>query len=111
MKKEIEMKCCCECGDEKPLDEFSKRNKEQGDGYQDNCKVCNALYRHDNREGIRTKAKDYRKKNREARNEYDREYRKSHDFKKYNAEYYAANKVKIAAKRKAKRNEIIAINS
>jgi hypothetical protein len=79
----IKFKVCNDCGESKPLTEFSKKgmNKDGSQKYQPNCKDC--VNKHD--------------KERRETDEY-KEYRKVHGV-----EYRKENKEILATKRKNKR--------
>jgi 5-methylcytosine-specific restriction endonuclease McrA len=91
-------KRCSKCGETKPVEAFSK-NGCMKDGFQGWCKGCLAI-----------KAKDYRKANRDARNQYNKEWRAANPEKtaaiyatqrEYKKKYYKDNKELVLARNRA----------
>tara|TARA_E500000318_G_C3494103_1_gene185615 strand:- start:44 stop:559 length:516 start_codon:yes stop_codon:yes gene_type:complete len=61
----MELKKCNDCGEEKPLTEFYKRNDRGSTSYRGDCRVC-----------IKAKQVTWQKKNRDKVNAYHREQRR-----------------------------------
>ena len=89
------MKQCIKCKESKPFTEFNKKNS-SSDGLNSSCKSCRKLYRDQNKDHIREKAKKYREENREYYVEYSRKWRENNDTK----EYYEKNKKSILESKK-----------
>lgn len=73
----METKICSKCGEKKECSEFYK-NKRLKDGLEGICKNCRnsqALqWRHENRERVASKTKEYRERNKEKIREKGKEY-------------------------------------
>jgi 5-methylcytosine-specific restriction endonuclease McrA len=91
-------KRCPKCSETKPVESFSK-NRGMKDGLQGWCKACTA-----------SNAKEYRKNNRAARTQYNKEWRAANpdktaahvaNSKEYRQQYYQANKEMVLAKSRA----------
>lgn len=84
------MKTCSKCGEEKPLDEFSRQRRAKG-GRQPRCKACFAEYRLVNREALAKRKSDYYEVNRETILTRKAEYHARPEVKAQTAAYRAAN--------------------
>jgi 5-methylcytosine-specific restriction endonuclease McrA len=91
-------KRCPKCGERKPVESFGK-NRSMRDGLQGWCKPCTAI-----------EAKSYRKANRAARTQYNKEWRAANPdgvakhaeaHKDYQKKYYEKNKELVLARNRA----------
>ena len=113
-------KRCSNCGDTKPLSEFSKR-KAAKDGLQSQCKACVAAYdkqyREENPEKCAARCKKYYEEHREEMAAYGKKYREENqenvavakkryceenreEVVAYNQRYYEENREQILASAK-----------
>jgi 5-methylcytosine-specific restriction endonuclease McrA len=119
----LTFKRCTKCGEETPLDEFS-RNKTRPDGHQNACKECfrsycsahyaahreeRAAYRAAHRDEIAASNAAYRAAHSEQGAAYAAAYRAAHP--EQGAAYYAAHRDEIAAYYAAHRDEKAAYQS
>ena len=90
---QVKTKKCSTCKEVKDYSAFGK-NKSRKDGYQNQCKRCDAEYYQNNKESLAEKSAEYRKNNKESIIEYRREYYKNNKEKV--AVYYQNNKESVA---------------
>ena len=86
-------KICSKCGEEKLLEEFSRKAKGKY-GKASQCKLCCKQYRQDNKEKIAEQQKQYNQDNKEKKAEYDKQYHEANKEKR--KQYCQENKEKIA---------------
>ena len=92
------MKRCSKCGEEKPLEAFS-RSTAGKDGLQSHCKQCKARYREENRDKIRQSGREHYLKNREATLERHKRYYEQNREKHaaLTKRYYEENRERLLA--------------
>lgn len=81
-----QMKTCCTCCVEKPLDRFVKGGTARKDGLSPRCKDCDREYYLERRDAICARVKAYQKNNREKINAKNTEYRVK--YPERNRQYY-----------------------
>jgi hypothetical protein len=88
------LKECTECGETKPVSEYSKY-KSAPDGFQYICKSCRRKYYQTNKEHVLKRAKKYREANKEKILEYHREHYKINRERtlEHKKKYYRNNNV------------------
>lgn len=96
----VGLKYCKRCGEEKPIEEFSKVSRRK-DGLCGYCKSCmnqyNAKYRQENKEKIKLGKQRYRENNHDKIMEYSKEYLKRKDVierRKQNTKKYLTKRYK-----------------
>ena len=87
---EIETKICTKCGDPKLLKDFPKNKTKKG-GFDNWCKICVKRYKKENSNIIAKCTKKYKGIHKK-------------ETKKYNAEYYQSNKIRLNKYRNGLRN-------
>lgn len=103
-KEDVGLKLCHTCLQEKTLDEFYFRKKDNR--YESQCKQCRKEYKKEyygkNKLETIKKQHEYYLNNKSKRLEYAKRYRKLHSEKyaHYNKEYYLNNKVILSEKNK-----------
>ena len=96
------MKVCSKCKETKFFDMF-RRNKNEKDGYHNQCKACLKAYYEANKEMFAEQSKAYRVANKERYAESKKAYRAANKEKvaRQKKAYYEANKEKLAEYNKA----------
>jgi len=97
-------KKCCNCKEEKPLEEFSIKDKKKGI-IEPRCKICKIIYIREyykkNREKILAYSKSYKRDKSPERLAKQKEYQKNYyqqnkeKFKEYSYQYYKNNKERV----------------
>ena len=89
----MQTKCCTKCGEEKPLDKFSKDRRDKS-GRQPKCKSCNRAYYLSNREKIlsNTTKRQSTAEAKSKKREYDKIRRETTD---YDRQYLERNREKV----------------
>lgn len=87
-----DMKTCSDCGQAKPLDQFSPR-KSTKDGLNYKCRECTSLRNREYREANRERLRQYKKEKYEANKDEINAYGRAH---------YAANSERLKAKQRAR---------
>ena len=94
---DVEVKVCKRCGIEKPVSEFNRHHAKTSGAskYRGECKVCQRLWRQENKEKFKEPSRLYRIKNAEKIKERKREYLSNPEnlekSRKYAREYHRNN--------------------